>query len=235
MDRRLPRDEDRLAPDRRLAPASPDERRSLALLAVLTLLPFIGLAIWAFFDSPASWEPDVMHAIALREGLFGDVFRAINTMGNLPYWSVLVAGVTAVVWLIRGGRAALLVGVSLASDLAAFAVKIVVERPRPETAATEHFFGPDSFSFPSGHVVRAVALVAVLAFVFTPPRLRFRLALVLGLIGGVVMGYARVALGVHWPTDALGGVLLGLAWFGLTAWALTPLAQARQTAAPPAT
>ncbi|MEA2675976.1 MAG: undecaprenyl-diphosphatase [Chloroflexota bacterium] len=222
MDRRVPGDEDRLAPHRRLSPAGPTERRSLLLLAVLTLLPFVALAVWARFASPSPWEPAMLDAIALTQGLFGDVFRAINTLGNLPYWSVLVAILTVGIWLVRGSRAALLVGLSLASDLAAFAVKIVIERQRPETAATEHFFGPDSFSFPSGHVVRAVALVAALAWVLAPAAVRFRLALAAGVTAGVVMGYARVALGVHWPTDALGGALLGLAWFGLTAWAVAP-------------
>lgn len=230
MDRRVPGDEDRLAPDRHLAaPIRPTERRSHLLLALLTLLPFLALAVWARFDSPAPWEPGLVNAVALGPGPFGDVFRLINTVGNLPIWSVLAVIAAAGIWLVRGGRAALLVGLSLASDLAAFAVKIVVERQRPETAATEHFFGPDSFAFPSGHVVRAVALLAALAWVLAPPDLRFRLALFAGLITGVVMGYARVALGVHWPTDALGGLLLGLAWFALTSWAFSKPTRVSQT------
>jgi undecaprenyl-diphosphatase len=163
-----------------------------------------------------------MDSIALRQGLFGDVFRLINTLGNLPIWSVVVAVATVAVWVVRAGRAAVLVGVSLASDLAAFAVKVVVERHRPDTIAAQQFFGPDSFSFPSGHVVRAVALFAALAWVLAPPAWRLRLALIGGLVAGLVMGYARVSLGVHWPTDAMGGALLGLSWFAVTAWLVTP-------------
>jgi undecaprenyl-diphosphatase len=50
-----------------------------------------------------------------------------------------------------------------------------------------------------------------------PARWRLPLATVSAVIGGLVMGYARVAYGVHFPTDVLGGLLLGVAWFAATA------------------
>jgi undecaprenyl-diphosphatase len=159
-----------------------------------------------------------MLALASRDAVLGTITGAIITLGNLPVWTVAVALTAVLIAAVRGVVAAVLVAVSFASDLAAFVVKIFVERDRPETAATEHFFGPDSFSYPSGHTVRAAALVAVTLWVIAPPKWRLPLAIAGGVAAGVVMGFARVSLGVHWPTDTLGGMLLGLGWFAATAW-----------------
>ncbi|MEO6351214.1 MAG: phosphatase PAP2 family protein [Candidatus Limnocylindrales bacterium] len=207
------------------------ERRGLAVLAIAALVPFALLAIWAKFASPAPWEPSVMLALASQDDVLGTVTGAINSFGNLPVWAVAVAIIAAVISVARGIIAGALVALSFASDLAAFAVKIVVERDRPETAATEDFFGPDSFSYPSGHTVRAAALVAITLWVIAPRRWRLPLAVIGGVTAGLVMGFARVSLGVHWPTDTLGGMLLGLGWFAATAWiAVQRLRAGRPTA-----
>jgi len=198
------------------ANALPSERRQLLLIATLAITPFILLAIWARLASPAPWEPGVMIALASQPGILGDISGAINTIGNLPLWAVVVALSAIALGVLRGVWAGVLVALSFCSDLAAFAVKLLVERDRPETAAVEQIFGFDSFSFPSGHTVRASALVAVVIWLLAPAKWRVRLALIGGLIAGTVMGYARVSLGVHWPTDTIGGVLLGLSWSSLT-------------------
>ena len=158
-----------------------------------------------------------MENLALTGGLLDPVVLAINLLGNLLIWIPLVVVIAIVTRRLRGLAVGLLVALTLASDTAAFAVKLLVERERPESAAVNQFFGFDSFAFPSGHVVRAVALLAILAFIFAPRRWRLPIALAASIVTGAVMGYARVALGVHWPTDALGGFLLGIAWFAVSA------------------
>ena len=198
------------------------ERRQLLFLALTVLLPFALLAVWARFWSPAPWETDVLGALAAPVGAIGTISGALNALGNLPVWA-LVVGATAIAFgVLRGAAAAALVGLTFASDLAAFVVKLLVERDRPETAAVEQIFGFDSFSYPSGHTVRAATLVAVLFWIAAPPRWRVAAAVGGGLVAGIVMGYARVSLGVHWPTDTIGGTLLGLGWFAITAAILLP-------------
>jgi membrane-associated phospholipid phosphatase len=224
MDRGVPGDEDRLASNRHVtaamtaySPPAPSERRGLLLLMLATLGLFVPLALWASLHAEAAWESGVLNALALGSDPWGDVMRLVNSLGGLAVWTVIVGVCSIAIGVLRGFIGASLVALSFAADLLAFAVKIVVQRDRPETAASEHFFGPDSFSFPSGHVVRAVALAAALVWVLAPVRLRFRLAVGAGVAAWLVMGYARVSLGVHWPTDTVGGALLGVAWFGLTA------------------
>ncbi len=199
------------------SPPAPAERRRLLLLTLVAIGLFVPLATWASLYAQAAWESGVLSALALGPDPWGDVMRLVNSLGGLGIWAVLVGICSIAIGILRGFLAAVLVALSFAADLAAFAVKVVVQRDRPETAATDHFFGPDSFSFPSGHVVRAVALAAVFVWVLAPVSLRLRLAVGAGVAAWLVMGYARVSLGVHWPTDTIGGALLGLAWFGLTA------------------
>ena len=179
-------------------------------------MPFALLAAWARVASPAPWEPAILDAASIGHDTLADIVVAINVLGNLPVWAVLVAILAAGALALRRIVAAELIGLSFASDLAAFTIKLLVERQRPDTAAAEHVLGFDSFAFPSGHVVRAVALVAVLAWLAAPRRARLPLAVAGGTLAGLVMGYARVALNVHWPTDAIGGTLLGIGWFSLS-------------------
>jgi undecaprenyl-diphosphatase len=193
------------------------------LVALAALVALVLLGVWAYTLAPAGWERAVLAALGLGPDVWGDVVRAVNTLGGPLTWAVMVIAIAAVMWRFRGRTAAALVALTLLSDLAAYAIKVVVGRERPDTAATHHFFGPDAFSFPSGHVVRAVSLAAVLVWLLAPAKWRLPGALLAAFVAWLVMGYARVSLGVHWPTDTLGGALLGIAWFALTAAWIAPL------------
>ena len=189
----------------------------MVLSGAAALALFVPLAIWAHDFAAAAWELDLVDLVHLQPNLAGDVVVGINTLGNPVNWIVLLAGLAVAVGFLRGIRAGVFVGATYLVDVVVSLAKDYVQRGRPDTDATRLLFGVDSYGFPSAHTARAAALAGALVWVFVPVRWRLPGAIVSAVVGGLVMAYARVALGVHFPTDTLGALLLGICWFALTA------------------
>ena len=125
--------------------------------------------------------------------------------GDSQWW--LIAG--ALIWRLgtndwdQVGRR--IVIVTLAGAVVSGVLKRIIRRPRPEGEAGLLYLEFDRHSLPSGHATRIGSLVLVLG-VLMP---------VWGMLGlatwGLAVGYARIALGVHYASDIAAGLLLGLA------------------------
>lgn len=97
-------------------------------------------------------------------------------------------------------------------------LKSVYARPRPELVP--HGAYVYSGSFPSGHSTLSAATYLTLAMLVASLETRRRTkALAYGLAGAmlVAVGFSRVYLGVHWPSDVLAGWCLGAMW-ALAGW-----------------
>lgn len=149
--------------------------------------------------------------------------RTATTLGDtVPLLTVLVlAGV--LVPLRWGGswRPMVLPWVAaILGSTAAHLVKDGVGRERPPRS--EWLAPAHGFAFPSGHATSAsagyLALVIVLAGLLPDPRSRYAV-LVAGVALALLVGVSRAVLGVHWPTDVLGGWALGTAVAVGTVWA----------------
>ncbi len=87
--------------------------------------------------------------------------------------------------------------------LVATTIKALIKRPRPKVNPKDRIFiGPDIHSFPSGHSARAF-YISTFAFFVNP------LLGILVFIWSVGVGYARIALGRHYPSDVIGGLITG--------------------------
>jgi undecaprenyl-diphosphatase len=125
---------------------------------------------------------------------------------------IVVGAVVAVVRWRRGARReALTLAVLFAAlPLAQAGLKQLVDRPRPDDELLRTTFS--SPSFPAGHVMSPVVVYgALLSLVLVARRGRWRLIVVAwAVMTFAIIGIANIYLGVHWPTDVLGGYLWGL-------------------------
>jgi membrane-associated phospholipid phosphatase len=154
-----------------------------------------------------------LHEVVLESRELVIVLEVISFIGSPPWFYVLLGA--AIIYLWRKGRRRLPVFIAvtgLVGGAVDTAVKVWVNRPRPvleDPVAT----APEN-SFPSGHTMMATIGYGILLLVFLPlvPR-KWRVPLVIGaLLLVFTIGFARLALGVHFITDVVGGFLLGLAW-----------------------
>jgi membrane-associated phospholipid phosphatase len=130
-----------------------------------------------------------------------------------PWWApALEALIVLGLLLARQMRAALFFGLAAggAALLNLFA-KFLLARTRP--SLWESLAPETSYSFPSGHTMAAAALAAAVAVLLWPTRGRW-LAVGLGLGWALLMGWSRMYLGVHYPSDVLAGWVGSLGWVG---------------------
>jgi undecaprenyl-diphosphatase len=92
-------------------------------------------------------------------------------------------------------------------------LKVVFERPRPDVDA---LIDITSYAYPSGHATNSAAMALVL-ILLAQASSRNTIVIVVPLGWAALVAASRVLLGVHYPTDLLGGWLLAAAWVA-TSW-----------------
>ncbi|HEV7271020.1 phosphatase PAP2 family protein [Pseudoxanthomonas sp.] len=158
-----------------------------------------------YFDDALLWQ-----AHALSGPTLDRFFVVVSALGY--QWGVVPVDIalTAALLVARRWREATFAGVSFAgSALLNMATKQFFQRDRPtlwESIAPEH-----TFSFPSGHAMGSATLAMVVALLCWHTRWRW-LAVVLATLFALLVGASRIYLGVHYPSDILGGFAAGIAW-----------------------
>lgn len=142
-----------------------------------------------------------------------DVLQLVSFLGK-PIFLLFAVGVPGVWIAWRREWRLVIFGVvtCLVGGLVDTAVKVAVGRSRPvvdDAVATA--FGQ---SFPSGHAMSAVVCYGTLLLVLLPlaPRAWRRVIVVLTVTLVLAIGISRLALGLHFVTDVIGGYVLGAAW-----------------------
>lgn len=123
--------------------------------------------------------------------------------------------VAALLWRRARGRFALgLLLVILLGRGLSEVQKYWIARARPDLEP--HLVVVKTSSFPSGHATSSMIFYLTLALALVPVTRPRRFAAVLAILLSLLIGTSRVMLGVHWPSDVIGGWAFGLLWVLVT-------------------
>ncbi|HWS38348.1 MAG TPA: phosphatase PAP2 family protein [Actinoplanes sp.] len=202
------------------------ERSVLGLLVVAAVgLGFGVLLLLVRFH----WQPllDLDESIAHRLNRWASgsettvaVLQQISSFGGRGVLLPLVLLSAVVLFLRRLPRPAIYLLVTGAGALVLDpSLKAVIGRLRPVVEVP--VASAPGNSFPSGHALGSMVVYGMLVLVFLPAMRRRWRPWFIGLAALIVaaVGFTRLALGVHYLSDVLGGWLLGIAWISVTAYA----------------
>ena len=190
----------------------------LALVTVLALILFVWLAREVTRGDAMRLDTPIREAGHARSSPpLTAMMRGVSLIGSevvlVPIGVILVWRLVAA----KRRRAAVVFGVAaLGAEALDQIMKLLFDRPRPEP-----FFGlasPITHSFPSGHAMVSCCFFGVLAVILTarePSRARRISIFAAAAILVALMGFSRVYLGFHYPTDVLAGYAAAVVWLAV--------------------
>ncbi|WP_368680556.1 phosphatase PAP2 family protein (plasmid) [Rhodococcus opacus] len=220
---RLPHGGDSADPESRLArtPRRPAHGAIYGALVIGVLFVCLLASVltgWAPAQTADDAVVDSLNSLVSAVPWLPAVLQRVTYLGGSGVAWILLS--VAFVWLaIRRERvlAIYVVVTGLGAAVLTTGIKALVERARPTVDSP--VIATSGLSFPSGHSLGSTVTYGVLLLVFLPTvRSRFHKPVVIAFAGMVVaIGVTRVGLGVHYPSDVLGGWLLGVLWLLVTA------------------
>ena len=165
-----------------------------------------------------------LHAwvVAHRQNTVLGMAAVLTNLGaswvTIPLVAVVAFATTTADVRRRITRTAVVVAVMVSGALCRWGLAELIARPRPP----RHDWAVSAYglAFPSGHTTEAALAAGLMAWLLAR-RVGAHWLILAGAVGyAVVVGATRVYLGVHWPTDVLGGWAFAAAWLALVRLAL---------------
>lgn len=186
-----------------------------ATIALIAAIAFLILAEYVADDQTARLDFAALRWLdAHRTPALTLFFIGVSVLGSWPFVGAMTLALCVAGWRRSQRRAA----ATLLAAVSGVPLSIVVLKPfyaRPRPSVVAHLELVDSGSFPSGHVIAATIFFGTIALIVArhTPRTPHRVLLAsCALFVAAFVALSRMYLGVHYPSDVLGGVLVGTTW-----------------------
>lgn len=188
------------------------------VICLVTLYGFIEITE-ALLENDIAWLDDTVSTWVhgLRVPALTSLIIGVTWFGDLPAYIVLMLGIVVYFYFRRHNwRLSLqIAAVLISTGSINIIIKNIIGRERP---AGEHLIEVSAQSFPSGHAMSSIAFYGFLIYLGWRylPRLWMKIAATLLCTALVVtIGFSRVYLGVHYPSDVAAGFMGGLCWLAV--------------------
>ncbi len=201
--------------------------RSLRFWTAVTLSFVVWLTALLVGGFGSEYDEPLRRALyAGRNEVLGHNAGLLTWLGSAELLIPLALVATLYLAFRRRRRAALLLLIVFVGRLLVELQKLIIDRQRP--GVDEHLEFVSSTSFPSGHSSNAMITYIAIGLLVPVKQRNRAIAVGIGLALALQAGWSRVALGVHWPSDVVGGWAFGLFWIAVC----MRLASARPDAEP---
>jgi membrane-associated phospholipid phosphatase len=186
---------------------------TVALFVLMVLL--MKLAQEQLANGSLHWEKPFLEKMEANPPFSFSTALWVQTFGtDITLWVLIFTTAGMFIWARRPLRALSMVLAYVGLDLIVRVGWGMWDRVRPDIIA-EGFARPAFASFPSGHTGKTLVVYGVLCYLWANASrnvIEKTVVMALPFLLTAVVGYGRMGMGVHWPSDVMAGAALGTFW-----------------------
>lgn len=203
-------------------------------LIVLLILFAAAIFFFVFIMHEVLWEKEdaadnsvfaYLSANVISDHLTG-FMKGVTYFASATFLQIAYAALFVLYLLLKNWKRALeLAAIGIGGFVVNYFMKISFHRIRPPHPLIEQLH---NFSFPSGHATSAFIFYGLLTYLVWKTKIPPLYKYVIGtafILFSLLIGFSRIYLRVHYPSDVLAGICIGFAWLSLTVWLFERLKQ----------